>query len=381
LPHRLETIGVDRWDRLFLTIVPEALRVFSNRPDSQHFGGPPSRTTPVVTAFPWLEDLRRLRAKAEIPFMLPGFRFLFAAIVLSTSMLIFGLGAAALLRAAHEEFASIPSRRAPPEPLFAQQGDAGPVLAMLRADSEQPAIAPAPPEPERPATEPDKIAALTDVATPAENSPASEAPAPETPAPEISTQAETPAAADMPSPVAETKVAAIAEMLPAAPHQIAAAAPEQASEPADDSTRIAETRIATLGGPPVIIETKTPSKIAPAVIRKQARRAIQRRRIAQRARIARHRRNPLTRSAARIAAPRFQNRRPGRRKGNGLRLPDLTTDYCSTNEISPTTGFASGAGGLDGTIVTACSAFSSPLASRSAATSVISKLIDRAMSA
>jgi hypothetical protein len=30
MPHRLETIGVDRWDRLFLTIVPEALRVFSN---------------------------------------------------------------------------------------------------------------------------------------------------------------------------------------------------------------------------------------------------------------------------------------------------------------------------------------------------------------
>ena len=53
--------------------------------------------------------------------MLPGFRFLFAAIVLSTSMLIFGLGAAALLRAAHEEFASIPTRRPPPETLFAQR--------------------------------------------------------------------------------------------------------------------------------------------------------------------------------------------------------------------------------------------------------------------
>ena len=38
--------------------------------------------------------------------------------------------------------------------------------------------------------------------------------------------------------------------------------------------------------------------------------------------------------------------------------------YCSTNEISPTIGFASGAGDLDGTIVTACSAFSKPLASR-----------------
>ena len=50
--------------------------------------------------------------------MLPGFRFLFAAVVLTTSMLIFGLGVAALLRAAHEEFASIPSRRAPPETVF-----------------------------------------------------------------------------------------------------------------------------------------------------------------------------------------------------------------------------------------------------------------------
>jgi len=34
--------------------------------------------------------------------MLPGFRFLFAAIVLSMSVLIFGFGAAALLRTAHE---------------------------------------------------------------------------------------------------------------------------------------------------------------------------------------------------------------------------------------------------------------------------------------
>ncbi|MCC8943445.1 hypothetical protein H8A99_45360, partial [Bradyrhizobium sp. Arg68] len=66
--------------------------------------------------------------------MLPGLRFLFAAIVLATSLLIFGLGAAALLRAAHEEFASIPARRAPPEPPFAQQVDTQPVLAMVRVD-------------------------------------------------------------------------------------------------------------------------------------------------------------------------------------------------------------------------------------------------------
>src|SRR5690242_19576779 len=67
--------------------------------------------------------------------MLPGFRFLFTAIVLSMSILIFGLGAAALLRAAHEEFANLPARRAPPQPMFARQNDdQPPTLALLRVD-------------------------------------------------------------------------------------------------------------------------------------------------------------------------------------------------------------------------------------------------------
>ena len=67
--------------------------------------------------------------------MLPGFRFLFTAIVLSMSILVFGLGAAALLRAAHEEFANLPSRRAPPEPVFARLNDEPtPSLALLRVD-------------------------------------------------------------------------------------------------------------------------------------------------------------------------------------------------------------------------------------------------------
>src|SRR5260370_14848264 len=69
------------------------------------------------------------------PSMLPGFRFLFAAIVLSTSILVFGLGAAALLRAAHEEFASYPSWHAAPETMFTQQTEAArPELAMLRVE-------------------------------------------------------------------------------------------------------------------------------------------------------------------------------------------------------------------------------------------------------
>ena len=53
--------------------------------------------------------------------MLPGFRFLFAAIVLSMSILVFGLGAAALLRAAHEEFASNPSWHATRKRFLRQQ--------------------------------------------------------------------------------------------------------------------------------------------------------------------------------------------------------------------------------------------------------------------
>jgi hypothetical protein len=68
--------------------------------------------------------------------MLPGFRFLLTAIILSTSMLVFGLGAAALLRAAHEQFASNPSWHAAPEATFAQQQSepVTPVLAMLHAE-------------------------------------------------------------------------------------------------------------------------------------------------------------------------------------------------------------------------------------------------------
>lgn len=55
--------------------------------------------------------------------MLPGFRFLFGAIVLCFSILVFGLGAAALFRAAHEEFASRPSWRAAPGTMLAQQNE------------------------------------------------------------------------------------------------------------------------------------------------------------------------------------------------------------------------------------------------------------------
>jgi hypothetical protein len=232
--------------------------------------------------------------------MLPGLRFLFAAIVLSTSMLVFGLGAAALLRAAHEEFASMPSRRAPPETRFAQRGQAEPTLALVRIEApeadqkaatptasdtvqDQPAIDLVPPEPEKPASAPDEIAALTDVATPAENS--SQTPMRNVATSEISVPAEAPAQTDVLASV-ETEVAAIAGMTPREPDQ-AATTPDHPTAPVEDGTRIAETKIATLSGPSVTIETPT-SRLAPALVKKsaQTRRVIKQRRIAQRARVA-----------------------------------------------------------------------------------------------
>src|SRR5438445_2390611 len=79
-------------------------------------------------------------AGAEIrnPSMLPGFRFLLAAILLSASILVFGVGAAALLRASHEQYVSNPSwRNGPQEQVFAQAPEtAQPVLAALLAEPE-----------------------------------------------------------------------------------------------------------------------------------------------------------------------------------------------------------------------------------------------------
>ncbi|WP_342727165.1 hypothetical protein AAFG07_10275 [Bradyrhizobium sp. B097] len=232
--------------------------------------------------------------------MLPGLRFLFAAIVLATSLLVFGLGAAALFRAAHEEFASIPARRAPPEPQFAQQPEASPVLAMVRvepsaadkavADSPVPATPsepvaasePAAPAETAPPTEPAKLAAVTaDDAPPAPSK--LEAQTVETPAPaqsaEVAPQlpAVDPSPASQPAPVSteaapmptDDKVAAVADP-PATPGEPALAAPapamampEPAALPSPEAIAAA-TRIATLGGPEVVVETPATPKAADA---------------------------------------------------------------------------------------------------------------------
>jgi hypothetical protein len=244
--------------------------------------------------------------------MLPGFRFLFAAIVLSLSILVFGLGAAALLRAAHEEFASTPAWRGAPEMVFAQPVETTrPVLALLRvdtpvveksadnapADATPAAITTAPAEPER-------IAALK----------SGDSPSPETAKPEA-IFAESPAQGDAASTPAEPSVAVAetksvetktaetktAEIKIAMSEDIASPAIPAASEPAAPPTSpeatIAATKIATLGGPAVNIETPRPVKVDSAktdsaktgssIIKKRqhARRAA-RRRLAARARLA-----------------------------------------------------------------------------------------------
>ena len=233
--------------------------------------------------------------------MLPGLRFLFAAIILTMSVLVFGLGAAALLRAAHEEVASIPSRRAPPETIFAQPNDAArPVLAMLRIDppAAEPKTLeniPAPLEPAAiPATppEPERIAALKpDEPTPPATA-KNEISVKETPAPGEAAQAAT----EAPAPADEIKIAATTEVAPMA-SEMAPASSEQARAQASPEPDLAVTKIATLGGPPVAIEPSAQAAGARAdrsVVKKraQARRAKERRRLAQRARLARQATTP-----------------------------------------------------------------------------------------
>ncbi|MGO9361135.1 MAG: hypothetical protein ACLP1D_26245 [Xanthobacteraceae bacterium] len=84
--------------------------------------------------------------------MLPGFRFVFATVVLAVSVLVFGLGAAALLRASHDQFANLPTAQASHEPVPARDQQARQItLALLRVEmmAEQSAAA-KPPAPTAP---------------------------------------------------------------------------------------------------------------------------------------------------------------------------------------------------------------------------------------
>jgi hypothetical protein len=246
--------------------------------------------------------------------MLPGFRFFFAAILLSMSILIFGLGAAALLRAAHEEVASIPTRWAPPQPVFAQQNEP-PTLALLSVEppvAEKPAGTVAPvetpaeqiPDATPPVT-PEKLAAPN-----ADESVPPEAAKQETPAIETATTPAAPATPDQaeaPASTDETKLAAstddpraVSEAAPATPEPASApvtpepasapATPEPASAPSTPEVSPAAMKIATLGGPAVTVEETASAKATNAMSdsraakkRLRAQRAKERRRAAQRA--------------------------------------------------------------------------------------------------
>jgi hypothetical protein len=247
--------------------------------------------------------------------MLPGFRFLFAAIALSMSILVFGLGAAALLRAAHEEFASLPSRRAAPEAVFAAPGEGtSPVLAMLRIEpqaeepkaadnvlaarapvgpAEQAAIVSSPVEPEKMAALKPEEPSSPEAAKASPETGSTEIPVAESPSRD---KAAEPASADGAVLTGETKIAAN-EPIVSPSNEIVLPTPEPMSAPASPNiapTKPATTatKIATLGGPPVITDAQPSAKVSAAkpdkdAIKKrvQARQAAQRRRIARRARV------------------------------------------------------------------------------------------------
>ncbi len=201
--------------------------------------------------------------------MLPGFRFLLAAILLSASILVFGLGAAALLRATHEQYVSNPSwRNGPQEQVFAQAPEpAQPVLAALRveqvapaADDATPAMRDQVPSIGMPAVEtaPEQMAAVTlegnvqpeprvaALGAAVEAAPpATEAPAPE-PAKSEPAQSEAAPSAPADTLTPADTTASIATMTPA-PAAIASELPRTATAlPASRVTDIAAARMAAL---------------------------------------------------------------------------------------------------------------------------------------
>lgn len=100
--------------------------------------------------------------------MLPGFRILFALVVLSFAILIFGFGAVALLRTVHQNLASQPAWQPPLEIANARRNDRQPLpdetqtLAMLRVEQLPAAQSDLPPaQPKGQDTQSDKPAADT----------------------------------------------------------------------------------------------------------------------------------------------------------------------------------------------------------------------------
>lgn len=191
--------------------------------------------------------------------MLPGFRFLFAAILLSTSILVFGLGAAALLRATHEQYVSNPAwRNGPQEQVFAQSPEpAQPVLAVLRAEPEvaaepTPSLRDQVPTIGLPMSEPEQMAALT---TETDAQPLAAAPPAETAAVEPTTEAAAPGPTDTLTPADAT--ASISEAKPAA--TVSEPAPGDPS-PLASAPDIAATKVTALNEPATTAVKDAPAK-------------------------------------------------------------------------------------------------------------------------
>ena len=260
--------------------------------------------------------LRHRRQDTQL--MLPDFRFLFATVVLAVSVLIFGLGAAALLRAAHEEFVSLPSWRLAQQPLLAPQFEMNaPTLAMLRIEApaprsmventrphvlqtDAPRLEAVHPEPVRdqPPVQPEAVATPVAIATPetpteppvsvAEPSapatePVADAPAGETP-PVATTQADTPAqhanpASENMSDAHATEAAAPETQEPEAKPAILASTENEASEPPETVGAITRSSEATA-------TAVIPLPVARKPVRVNTRAAAQRRRAIARARAA-----------------------------------------------------------------------------------------------
>jgi hypothetical protein len=209
--------------------------------------------------------------------MLPGFRFLIAAVVLCLSLLVFGFGATALLRSAREDVASLPVRRVAPQTAFASHPlpEPAPTLSMLRVEApeirpsapaaELPVVpqenpAPASPEPEQ--------QALLSPAAPAVGLPSA------TPAPSPATENVVPVEA-MAAPAAPAPAAASVEIIVDVPAIVAAIAPASAADQpvstlTEADTQIAVMNVATLGGPAVDIEPVPLPKAKPAKREKAA---------------------------------------------------------------------------------------------------------------
>ncbi|MDB5619220.1 hypothetical protein [Tardiphaga sp.] len=206
--------------------------------------------------------------------MLPGFRFLIAAVLLGFSMLVFGFGATALLRSAREEFANLPVRRSAPQMVFASQQppEAPATLSMLRVEAPETRTAapadiavalPASPAPTEP--EADRQASLS-LAAPTTDVPPVAEPARPEPA-----QVETVPAVEIAAAPAAVPPPAAAESRADEPATVAAIAapattPDQPAStltPAD--AQIMSFTVATLGGPPVDIEPVPLPKAKPVV--------------------------------------------------------------------------------------------------------------------